>query len=113
DLEQLHRLRLGAILWECPALVRIFPHDRAVQDATFSPDGRRVATASSDGTARVWDMETGEPLTAPLRHGGEVGRAVFSSDGQWLVTSSTDKATEASARVWEVHTGKRISTLTH
>ena len=31
DVEKLHRLRLGAILSECPKLIRILPHERAVQ----------------------------------------------------------------------------------
>ena len=30
-------------------------HGRRVNSASFSPDGRRVVTASQDGTARVWD----------------------------------------------------------
>jgi WD40 repeat protein len=37
---------------------------RAVARVEFSPDGRRIATASSDGTARVWDL--GNPDLAPI-----------------------------------------------
>jgi WD40 repeat protein len=35
-------------------------HGSAVHCARFSPDGHRVVTASGDGTARLWDVETGE-----------------------------------------------------
>ena len=35
--------------------------------AAFSPDGKRIVTASSDNTARVWDAESGKPLGEPLK----------------------------------------------
>lgn len=38
----------------------------AVNSASFSPDGRRVVTASDDGTARVWDAGTGKPVGEPI-----------------------------------------------
>ncbi|MET0917482.1 MAG: hypothetical protein ABWY07_03545 [Burkholderiales bacterium] len=36
------------------------PHDDAVVSVAFSPDSRKLATASSDATARVWSVETGD-----------------------------------------------------
>ena len=48
-------------------------HEGPVEEASFSPDGRRVVTASADHSARVWDAETGKPLTEPLRHGARGG----------------------------------------
>jgi WD40 repeat protein len=38
----------------------VFRHQKGVLSAAFSPDGRRVITASDDHTSRVWDAETGK-----------------------------------------------------
>src|SRR5262249_50770768 len=56
--------------------------------ATFSPDGGRIATASSDGTARVWEAATGKELVTLAGHHGEIYSATFSPDGQRIVTAS-------------------------
>jgi hypothetical protein len=57
-----------------------------VQAAAFSPDSRWVATASSDKTARIWNAETGEPLTPPLRHVDTLEKIKFLADGKHLLT---------------------------
>ena len=35
--------------------------------AAFSPDGKRIVTASADKTARLWDADTGKPIGEPLK----------------------------------------------
>ena len=37
-----------------------------MSSAAFSPDGKRIVTASEDKTARLWDAETGQQIGAPL-----------------------------------------------
>jgi WD40 repeat protein len=64
-----------------------------------------VATASRDGTARIWDAQTGNPTTAPLQHGYWVISAEFSRDGKRLVTTSFDKT----AQVWDVASGQALT----
>jgi WD40 repeat protein len=76
-----------------------------VHHAAFSPDGRRVVTASDDRTARVWDTASGQPVTPPLTHQDQVWHAAFSPDGRRVVTASWDQT----ARVWDAASGQPLS----
>ena len=40
---------------------------RCVNSAAFSPDGKRIVTASDDKTARIWDAASGKPIGEPLK----------------------------------------------
>src|SRR6185503_9056875 len=82
-------------------------HGHRVHSAQFSPDGKRIVTASSDKTARVWDAPTGLPLTGPLTHAGTVLFAQFSPDGKRIVTASQDNT----ARVWNGRSGEPLTDL--
>ena len=85
-------------------------HEDVVNSAQFSPDGRRVVTASYDKTARLWDVASGKQIGAPMKHEDTVWSAQFSSDGQRVVTASQDKT----ARLWDAVNGKPIGeTMKH
>ena len=89
--------------WMVPVLS--LKHSDGVFCVQFSPDGSRIVTASRDGTARVWDAQSGRPLTEPMKHGGVVNSAGFSPDGKLIATASWDN----SARVWEARTGQPLT----
>jgi WD40 repeat protein/DNA-binding SARP family transcriptional activator len=69
-----------------------------INASNWSPDGLRIATASTDGTARLWDGRTGEPLFSLFGHRAPVLSVDWSPDGSRLVTASED----GTAKVWEV-----------
>ncbi|OHV39566.1 MULTISPECIES: WD40 repeat domain-containing serine/threonine protein kinase [Pseudofrankia] len=77
-------------------------HTGQVTSVAFAPDGRMLATASVDGTARVWrlagETDTGaSPLGEPLRgHEGRVLAVAYSPDGRALATAGGDHT----ARLW-------------
>ena len=86
------------------ALVR---HALAVTSVAFSPDGRLLATASADRTARLWNPATGECRRTLTGHTSTVWAVAFSPDGL-LATASDDQT----ARLWNPATGDSRRTFT-
>lgn len=54
----------------------------------FSPDGERLLTTGADGTGRVWDADTGEPVLVLDGHTGPVEQGAWTADGSTFVTAS-------------------------
>jgi WD40 repeat protein len=80
----------------------------------FAPDGRRLATATSDGAFRVWDCVTAREIQA--LGGGEEGpppgftsRLIFSPDGRSILLGESDNG----LHVWEVAGGRKRVQLTN
>jgi hypothetical protein len=100
----------GALLWTARFGGR-------VNAVAFSPDGKRVATASGDSTARVFDASTGNEISR-FSHEGPVFEVAFSPDGKRVATHSIDPMVitgsgDSTVRVFDASTGSEISRFSH
>jgi eukaryotic-like serine/threonine-protein kinase len=110
-----HRARIGSLFKDLPELVALWFHERLIQHSAFSVDGRRVATASYDGTVRVWDTGSGREIGPARWHTNDgagmtlLFHVAFSPDGSRVVSAGN-----RDARIWDVHSGAMLtSPLTH
>ena len=81
-------------------------HERAVTSVAFSPDGRRLVSASRDRDAILWDVASGKALRVLRAHFGPVSDARFSPDGRWIVTAGP-----RSVGLWKASTGELVRLL--
>jgi WD40 repeat protein len=74
-------------------------HLNGVYSVAYSPDGLRIGTGGNDGTVRLWDAETGQPVVGPMAgHEGPVYSVAFSPDGRRIASGSDD----STVRLWPV-----------
>lgn len=120
--------------WQLPVLPKDLPanvvrvlgagrmrHGDRVNALAYSPDGGRLASASRDGTVRVWDVGNGRELVVYRGHEGakfsepeakekanvfRVAGVTFSPDGKRVASCGADEI-----QVWESDTGKVVGTL--
>jgi WD40 repeat protein len=89
------------------AIVTLNGHGGEVYCVAYSPDGRWIASASKDRTAKVWDAGTGKEILTLAGHGDEVRCVAFSPDGKLIVTGSQDK----NIKIWDIATGQELVTF--
>jgi WD40 repeat protein/serine/threonine protein kinase len=81
-------------------------HSKLVHSVAFSPDRKRLASAS-DRTVRIWDAATGQELLTLRGHTNDINGVAYSPDGRSLTSVSVDGTVYA----WDAITGQRLRTL--
>ena len=88
-----HTLFLWSLFGPSPSkkpLSRLTGHQRQISHVAFSPDGRWAASASWDGSVRVWEGRTGKFIATLRGHVGAVYRLAWSADSRLLISASKD-----------------------
>ncbi|NER98360.1 MAG: sugar-binding protein, partial [Symploca sp. SIO1B1] len=76
---------------------RLSGHSEGVISASFSPDGQMIATASKDGTVKLWNL-FGEELQTFNAHQEQVTEVRFNRDSYTLATTSED----GTVKLWKI-----------
>ena len=84
------------------------PHGQYVLSVAYSPDGKQIATGSSDNTIQILDAANGNVLQHAARATPTAcSRVRFSPDGRQLLSGSYDNT----ARLWDIATGTELQAL--
>lgn len=102
--QEAHRLRLAAVLAQCPRPVQMWSHDTTLNVVQLSADGKRVLTAGANGAVEVWETATGKRIGDVLAHTEAVTHAAFRPDGKRVLTASAD----GMLHLWDVEMGKEV-----
>jgi WD40 repeat protein len=88
----------------------IFPqgHFSRVNSVVYSPDSRKILSASGDGTIKEWDIETGRCVRTLSGHSDWVTYAVYSPDSKKILSASVDKT----IKEWDVESSQCVQTIT-
>jgi WD40 repeat protein len=91
------------------ALKGVGDPDRCV---AFSPDGKSLASGSSDGTVSLWDVATGRRRAILKEHPGQVWCVAFSRDGKSLAAGTSGaEDSHGEVRLWDPATGRLNASL--
>src|SRR5262249_2371087 len=90
-------------------------HKDRVTSVAYSPDGKLIATSSFDGTARLWDAQTGKEVRRldfpATKQYDTFLRITFTPDGAFIVAVARETTDASVVIVWDRRTGEKVRTL--
>ncbi|WLQ62841.1 MULTISPECIES: WD40 repeat domain-containing protein [Streptomyces] len=87
---------------------RVDAHTDTVRHIAWSPDGRRLATASRDGSARILEARSGQSLLVLPSDGAMVESVAWSPDSAHVATAGRERV----VRIWDAASGASVRLLT-
>jgi WD40 repeat protein len=97
-------------IWDASAQMRLCqfsPHRRAISAVTFSPDGKKLASAGENKTIFISRLDDGKTVLTLKGHTDRIPRLLWHPDGRWLISAGWD----ATARVWDSLSGEVVILL--
>jgi WD40 repeat protein/serine/threonine protein kinase len=92
--------------------VTVNGHTKGVFCVAFSPDGKRIISASADGTLKVWNAVNGQEMRTLKGHTEPVLSVAFSPDGKHIVSASgTFLGSPGTIKLWDAATGQETLTM--
>lgn len=92
---------------EANGILSLVGHSSWISRICWSPDGNQLASASGDGTVRLWNVNTQQALRTLSGHSGEVYSVAWSPTADLIASGGDDN----SIRIWETNTGTLVRTL--
>ncbi len=97
------------VSWKNATCIKtLIGHSNYVWSVAFSPDGRILASGSSDKAIKLWNVQTQQQIAHLTRHLDAVRSVAFSPNGRILASGSSDKT----IKLWDVQTQQQIANLT-
>ena len=98
--------KMSVLQGQVPELLLPIGHSDYIRDASYSPDGKRIATASGDRTVKIWNAENGRLLLTidGFTDFTNLSYVKFSPDNKSIATISEDQ----SVRIWDSDNGNLL-----
>ena len=79
----------------------------SIKAIAYNPDGKTIASGSSDNSIRLWNAQSGETISTLKGHSDWVSSIAYSPDGKTIASGSDD----GTIHLWNAQSGETINTL--
>ena len=95
----------GVYVYNVDSFAQVARLDVSPIQLAFTPDGKRIVTASIGDKAALWEVATESKVWEITPNKGRIVRSVDASpDGRWIATGTIDNT----ARIWDAESGEAI-----